>query len=55
MTPRTGAPLEQASEHDLPCMREALRLAAHKLPIKTQIIARPVLGVPAESTEEVGE
>ena len=38
-----------------PTAREALRLAAHKLPIKNQIIARPVLGVPAESTEEVGE
>ena len=25
--------------------REALRLAAHKLPIKTQIITRPVMGV----------
>ena len=25
--------------------REALRLAAHKLPIKTQVITRPVMGV----------
>ena len=39
-----------------PTAREALRLAAHKLPIKTQIIVRPVLGVgvPAEE-EEVAE
>ncbi|MFN8482831.1 MAG: 50S ribosomal protein L16 [Anaerolineae bacterium] len=38
-----------------PTAREALRLAAHKLPIKTQIITRPVLGVGAPADEEVAE
>lgn len=32
--------------------KEALRLAAHKLPIRTQIIAKPVIGALAHATEE---
>ena len=31
--------------------REALRLAAHKLPIKTQVIVKPVIGVAADTQE----
>jgi len=33
--------------------REALRLAAHKLPIKTQVIVKQVLGAAAEAAQEV--
>jgi len=38
-----------------PTARESVRSRLHKLPIKTQIITRPVLGVGAPADEEVAE
>ena len=34
---------------------EAMRLAGHKLPIRTTFITRPLEGVPHETAEEAGE